>query len=51
MTTRADYEHHNEDADRIWWEEVGRHEEPDEGMSKEDYMQAMTDDPDHELWR
>ena len=22
---REDYEHHNEDADRIWWEEEGRH--------------------------
>lgn len=23
--SRADYAHHNEDADRIWWEEEGRH--------------------------
>ncbi len=27
--SRADYSHWNEDADRIWWEEEGRHvEEP-----------------------
>ena len=27
---RSDYEHWNEDADRVWWEEEGRHvEEPD----------------------
>lgn len=24
--SRADYAHWNEDADRIWWEEEGRHE-------------------------
>lgn len=24
--SRADYAHHNEEQDRIWWEEEGKHE-------------------------
>lgn len=28
--SREDYAHWNEDADRVWWEEEGRHD-PDPG--------------------
>lgn len=43
MTIR-DYDHWNEEAERVWWEEVGKHEEPDAGMSKEDYLEMMYQD-------
>lgn len=38
--SRADYEHWNEEADRVWYEEEGRH--GDSGMSKDDYLELMS---------
>jgi len=31
----ADYAHHNEEAERIWWEEEGRHDEPNPTVAEE----------------
>jgi hypothetical protein len=49
---RADYAHWNEEADLVWWQEEGRHEKPDTGMTKDDYLDyysrfdSMDDVPD-----
>lgn len=41
---RSDYEHWNEEADRVWYEEEGRHEPSRyDGMSDEDIKQAVYD--------
>lgn len=41
---RADYEHWNEEADRVWYEEEGRFPPTEhEGMSDEDIKQAIYD--------
>lgn len=39
--SRSDYAHHNEEQDRIWWEEEGKHES---------YPQDPPD-PDDDDWR
>ena len=39
----SDYSHHNEEAERIWWEEEGRHdpyEDPDPDRHEADYGAA-----------
>lgn len=38
--SRADYAHWNEDADRIWWEEEGKHAETDAESDREDFYSA-----------
>lgn len=38
--SRADYDHWNEDADRIWWEEEGKHAESDAEDFREDAYSA-----------
>lgn len=44
--SRADYAHWNEDADRIWWEEEGRHEpsEPDYEGINDDAADAFAEE-------
>ena len=37
-TPRSDYEHHNEERDLIWYQEVGRFG-ADEPMDPDDYME------------
>lgn len=46
---RKDYEHWNEEADRVWYEEEGRH--PIDGpiySSDEDIKQSVYDEEDYE---
>lgn len=41
---RADYEHWNEESDRVWYEEEGRHAPSEtDGMSDEDIKQMVYD--------
>lgn len=40
VVSRADYAHWNEDADRIWWEEEGKHAESDHEAWREDEYSA-----------
>jgi len=50
---RSDYAHHNEDADRIWWEEEGRHDaqpDLDDHYADEEWLDVDPDDPDTEAW-
>lgn len=34
--SRADYAHWNEEADRVWWEEEGKHELNESYLEEED---------------
>lgn len=46
--SRADYEHWNEEADRVWWEEEGRHQdEPEDRFdADEDWRDEPYEDED-----
>ena len=43
--SRADYAHHNEEADRIWWAEEGQFQgDPNEGSDLDD--ESWRDEPE-----
>jgi hypothetical protein len=46
-SARSDYNHHNEDADKIWWEEEGKHHRLNEPMDIDDIYEGRQfyDDP------
>lgn len=49
--SRADYAHHNEEADRIWWEEEGKHVVEDRFDADEDWRDEPEPDPDEDDYR
>lgn len=48
-SARSDYDHWNEDADHMWWQEEGRHpEEPPENDPYDDYQNYSAEDAHYE---
>ena len=47
--SRSDYAHHNEEQDRIWWEEEGKHaNEPNDDWDDDSWRDEPEDDEEDE---
>jgi hypothetical protein len=43
----SDYSHWNEEAERVWWEEEGKHAESEDSYATDAYVEALATERDN----